>query len=81
MWGEAVCTRVLCWSTVVVKVAKTNVHVRLLPLQHRALMVGGGDVPSLMPQSLFYQMLKYKNNSARQQRGFYTYNAFVAVAK
>ncbi|PNY03433.1 class I chitinase, partial [Trifolium pratense] len=42
---------------------------------------GGGDVARLIPQSLFDQMLKYRNDGRCVGHGFYTYDAFIAAAR
>ncbi|KAF5177422.1 Endochitinase [Thalictrum thalictroides] len=40
---------------------------------------GGGDLRSLIPESLFNEMLKHRSDPACQG-GFYTYNAFIEAA-
>ena len=42
---------------------------------------GGGDIGSLIPQSLFDQILKHRNDANCPGKGFYTYNAFISAAK
>ncbi|XP_058090711.1 basic endochitinase-like [Magnolia sinica] len=40
----------------------------------------GGDLSSLIPQSLFEEMLKHRNDVACPANGFYTYDAFISAA-
>lgn len=42
---------------------------------------GGGDVGSIIPSSLFDQMLKYRNDQRCAGHGFYTYDGFIAAAR
>ncbi|PSS29949.1 Endochitinase [Actinidia chinensis var. chinensis] len=42
---------------------------------------GGSGVGSLISQSLFNQMLKYRNDGRCSSNGFYTYDAFIAAAR
>ena len=42
---------------------------------------GGGDISSLISNSLFEQMLKHRNDAACPGKGFYTYEAFISAAK
>uniref|UniRef100_A0ACD5UJA5 Uncharacterized protein n=1 Tax=Avena sativa TaxID=4498 RepID=A0ACD5UJA5_AVESA len=39
-----------------------------------------GSVSSIVPRALFERMLLHRNDSACQAKGFYTYDAFIAVA-
>ncbi|RDY13062.1 hypothetical protein CR513_02065, partial [Mucuna pruriens] len=41
----------------------------------------GGDISRLITRSLFEEMLKHRNDPACPGRGFYTYDAFIAVAR
>ncbi|XP_011628976.1 basic endochitinase [Amborella trichopoda] len=42
---------------------------------------GGGDVASLISQSLFDQILKHRNDAVCEGKGFYAYSAFITAAK
>ncbi|KAK0606145.1 hypothetical protein LWI29_034560 [Acer saccharum] len=42
---------------------------------------GGGNVGSIISQTLFNQLLKYKNDARCPSNGFYTYNAFIAASR
>ncbi|CAH9098461.1 unnamed protein product [Cuscuta epithymum] len=42
---------------------------------------GGGDISGVISQSVFDEMLKYKDDSRCHAPGFYTYDAFIAAAK
>nr|QBZ28549.1 class 1 chitinase [Panax notoginseng] len=41
----------------------------------------GGGVSSIITESVFNQMLKYRNDGRCRTNGFYTYNAFINAAK
>lgn len=41
---------------------------------------GGGDIGSLISRDLFEQILKHRNDANCPANGFYTYDAFIAVA-
>ncbi|WJX52979.1 Chitinase 2, variant 2 [Trifolium repens] len=42
---------------------------------------GGGDLGSLISRDTFNHMLKHRDDSGCQGRGFYTYDAFISAAK
>ncbi|KAG5512913.1 hypothetical protein RHGRI_038667 [Rhododendron griersonianum] len=42
---------------------------------------GGGDISSLISKALFEKLLPNRNDPACEGNGFYTYEAFIAVAK
>ncbi|KAF8405512.1 hypothetical protein HHK36_010419 [Tetracentron sinense] len=41
----------------------------------------GGDLSSLISETLFNELLKHRNDQACPGKGFYTYNAFITAAK
>nr|XP_017235514.1 PREDICTED: basic endochitinase-like [Daucus carota subsp. sativus] len=42
---------------------------------------GSGDVSSIIPESLFNDMLKHRNDGSCKSNGFYTYSAFINAAQ
>ena len=42
---------------------------------------GGGDVGSIITESVFNDMLKHRNDGNCKSNGFYTYRAFINAAK